>query len=71
MKLFRITADYRPKNDHKPQYYVYGEDKNKAKTRFNSLVPWLTIYGVDELTDEEAQTIGADADLHPERYCIW
>ena len=48
MKLYKIFADYRPKNSvpRKHYYYVYGRNKRDAKRRFQDRITWLKIYEV-------------------------
>ena len=53
MKLFEVTADYRPYNSNKPKYYVNCIDKSQARRIFLSNIDWLKIYEIKEITDDE------------------
>ena len=52
-KLYRIIADYRPNNPVKPKYYVIAYSKQEAKKKFQSLISWLKIYEIEEVTKDE------------------
>ena len=67
MKLFEVTADYRPSNQNKPKYYVSCVDKSQARRMFMQKISWLKIYEVEEVTDDEMirQIIS-----HPEKYIV-
>ena len=67
MKLFEITADYRPSNPNKPKYYVSCIDKSQARRMFMQKISWLKIYKLEEITDDEKikQIIS-----HPEKYIV-
>lgn len=64
MKLYEITADYRPNNPDKPKYYVYGENKIEAKQRFSKCISWLKIYEVTELDEATAEKIISEPMKH-------
>jgi hypothetical protein len=63
MKHYRITADYRPKNPNKPTYdfKINGDTskikdsvlKKEVKKYFENIVPWLKVYRVEEITEEQ------------------
>lgn len=57
MNLYKITADYRPKNPNKPEYYVWGENTKEAKKRFNDRINWLKIYGCEKVNDDKVDGI--------------
>ena len=59
MKLYEITADYRPSNPNKPKYYVYGKNKTESKQRFSKYISWLKIYGVTELDEVTTEKISS------------
>ena len=65
-KLFKITADYRPRNPNKPSYYVVAKDKTEAKKKFMAKISWLNIYTVDLLDETETEAIIS----HPEKHII-
>lgn len=65
-QLYRIFADYRPKNKGVP-YYVIAATKQEAKQRFKSIISWLDIHEVEQVDDEEAARIKAN----PEKYAIF
>lgn len=67
MKLFEVTADYRPSNLNKPKYYVSCIDKSQARRIFMQTISWLKIYKLEEITDDEKirQIIS-----HPEKYIV-
>lgn len=52
--LYRITADYRKDNPHKPDYYVLAKSAKEAKHRVRSRITWLHIYGCEIVGDKEA-----------------
>lgn len=64
MKLYKITADYRPHNPNKPHYYVYGKTEKEAKRRFNALISWLKVYEIDEVDDLTVKSIVAEPSNH-------
>ena len=70
MKLYEITANCRP-NPEQPCFYLYAPSKRKAQDRLKSLVAWVKIYEIIELSEEEAAEVSSNADLHPESYSIW
>lgn len=53
MNLYEIEADYRPKNPNKPRYYVWGYTIKDAKLVFSNIIPWLTIYNVTQVNEED------------------
>lgn len=53
MKLFEVTADYRPSNTNKPKYYVSCIDKSQARRMFMQKISWLKIYKIEEVTNDE------------------
>lgn len=53
LKVFKIFADYRPTNEHRPHYYIRATSPRDAKKRFSEIVTWLKIYGVEEVTGDE------------------
>ena len=57
MKLYAITADYRPNNPKKPVYYVKAKNKLEAKRKFEFYCSWLKVYEVKKLAEEDAQKI--------------
>lgn len=65
-KLFKITADYRPRNPNKPSYYVIAKDKTEAKKKFMAKISWLKIYSCDLLDESTAGNIVS----HPEKHII-
>lgn len=71
MKIFEITADYRPSNSNKPKYYVAVENKKSAKTKFENAFSWLKVYQVDEVDEAKQFEILANPDnyiFHCEGY---
>lgn len=53
IKMYKIFADYRPKNDCQIHYYyVWGYTKSQAKERFMALLGWLKIYSIEECNEE-------------------
>lgn len=59
MKLYKITADYRRNNTHKPSYYVLGESAKDARRKFKERITWLDIYGCEVVDEAEARHIVA------------
>lgn len=57
VKLFEITADYRPNNPNKPVYYVLADCKKEAKKRFNNIISWLKVYSIIEIDEVVAENI--------------
>ena len=57
IKIYAVTADYRPKNPKKPIYYVLGNNKKEAKKRFSNVISWLKIYDIRELNQEEEREL--------------
>lgn len=52
-KLYKIFADYRPKDSIKKHwYYVIAKNKTEAKRRFSNRISWLKVYEVIECTDK-------------------
>lgn len=51
MKVYRITADYRPLKPCSPHpyYYVKASTKSSAKKLFKDKFSWLEIYEVKEV----------------------
>ncbi len=49
MKLYKIFADYRPKNlvPRKHYYYVYARNEREARRRFQDWITGLKIYEVE------------------------
>ena len=65
MKLFKIFADYRPKNEaHKHWYYVAAENKLEAKKKFMSMISWLNVYEIEECDEQTVQNVLADWDAY-------
>ena len=65
MKLFKIFADYRPKDKvRKHWYYVAAQDKLKAKKKFASMISWLNVYEIEECDEQTVQNILADWDAY-------
>ena len=60
IKLFKITADYRPLNDKSPTYYVHGYSDNHAKKRFESCFVWLKVYKSEECEEKTGMWISLD-----------
>lgn len=60
LKIYKITADYRPSNPNKPHYYV-GVDSNltikQVKERFSNVISWLKIYECRPVEDDEIDEI--------------
>ena len=54
MSYYVVTADYRPKNPHKPEY-TFRTDQGMAHVRewFADCYPWLKIYDVREVPENE------------------
>ena len=52
INLYKIMADYRPKNSNRPTYYIAASSKKEAKEEFSKTITWLKIYGCEEITDE-------------------
>ena len=67
LRLYKITADYRPHNINKPKYYVVGKTAKEAKEKFNNRITWLKIYECEEVVDEKDI---ADVMLNPARHII-
>lgn len=56
MKYHRVTADYRPNNPNKPTYEFRVKDsatKKQMREWFATIYPWLKVYRVDEITEDE------------------
>ena len=58
--IYKITADYRPKNPNKPTYYVVAHDKKSAKETFSEIISWLKIYSCEKCDEEEKNRILSD-----------
>ena len=52
--LYKITADYRPRNPKSPTYYLYADSKKEAKQIFEGVATWLDVYEVVECPNEIA-----------------
>ena len=65
--VFRILADYRPHNLHKPDYYVIAKSKREAKIKFTQRISWLKIYECIMCEIEIAQKIVS----HPDQYIVF
>lgn len=65
IKYYRVTADYRPNNSNKPIYdfKIKGDTtkikgstiKREIKKYFENLVPWLKVYSVEEISEEQCK----------------
>ena len=64
MHLYKIEADYRPKNPRKPRYYVWADTSKDAKLVFSNIIPWLTIYNVTPVNEEDTYKICSEPDKH-------
>ena len=56
MKYWAIYADYRPKNEYRIPYKIKTIDNIKLlniKQWWNNTYPWLRIYSIEEITQEE------------------
>ena len=58
MKFWKIEADYRPKNPIRIpyNYKIKAKDninKKQIKNWWNNTYPWLRIYSIEEITQEE------------------
>ncbi len=63
IKYYRVTADYRPNNPKKPTYdfKIIGDTpkiknsvlKKEIKKYFKNLIPWLKVYNIEEITEEQ------------------
>ena len=63
MKYYRIIADYRPNNPNKPTYdfKIKGNTskikdsilKKEVKKYFEDNVPWLKVYSIEEISEEQ------------------
>ncbi len=56
MRYWKITADYRPNNSHKPQYKIKTKDNatiRKIKEWWNDTYSWLKIYDIQEICEAE------------------
>ena len=58
--IYKITADYRPKNPNKPTYYVMAHSKKSAKETFSEIISWLKMYSCEECDEEEKNRILSD-----------
>ena len=66
--LFSITADYRPKNENKPVYYVLAYDSKMARERFSDKISWLKIYSCEKITD----SVKIDEIMfHPDKHIVF
>lgn len=66
IRMYKITADYRPNNPSKPCYYVYGRSKKEAKERFSSLISWLKVYNVELVEEAMAEKVVSE----PTKYIL-
>jgi len=66
MRLYEVTADYRPANPNKPKYYVVADNKKDAKAKFSAVISWLKIYAVELVNEEFADYIISK----PEKYIV-
>ena len=65
MKLFKIFADYRPKDKvRKHWYYVAAKNKSEAKKKFINIIPWLDVYEIEECDEQTVQDVLADWDAY-------
>ena len=65
IKYYRVTADYRSDNSNKPTYdfKIKGDTtkiksstiKREIKKYFENLVPWLKVYSVEEISEEQCK----------------
>ena len=56
MKFWKIEADYRPENQNRIPYKIKTKDsidKKQIKNWWNNTYPWLKIYNIEEITQEE------------------
>lgn len=63
--LFCITADYRPKSENNPKYYVMAENRRSAKSIFSGRISWLRIYGAEPYDGDPNEILS-----HPDRHII-
>lgn len=65
--LYRIIADYRPRNACNPEYYVVAKTPSEAKQKFSNTVTWLKIYGCEKVSslDDSDEILS-----HPEKHII-
>lgn len=56
-KIYCITADYRPHNEHKPHYYVAAKTPKEAKYIFSSIMTWMKIYEVVECDAKKSEWV--------------
>lgn len=67
IKLYEITADYRPNNPNKPHYYVRAKNKPEATSKFCNKLCWLKIYQIKECDEYIAKQVIAN----PDHYIIF
>lgn len=64
--VYKITADYRPRNPNKPKYYAVAKTEREAKKKFMAKISWLKVYSCDLLDESTAGNIVS----HPEKHII-
>jgi hypothetical protein len=59
-KVWAVTADYRPKNEHKPVYYVIASSAKEAKAVIKSVMNYMKIYECVTINDDKAKEALSD-----------
>lgn len=68
LKLYKIFADYRPKDIIKEHwYYVLGKNQKDAKVRFKRKITWLKIYEITECDED----ISTEVISNPDKYIVF
>lgn len=67
LRMYEVTADYRPENESPPKYYVTADNKKEARQKFKAKISWLKILSCEEVTD---QTLVLRVFSMPERYIL-
>lgn len=59
-KVWAVTADYRPKNEHKPVYYVIANSAKEARAVIKSVMNHMKIYECVTINDDKAKEALSD-----------
>lgn len=70
MHIYKITADYRPKNPNKPYYYILAKSTKEAKKIFERNYPWLKVYEVEPMPVNLAREIYEDPKQRPVNWIV-
>lgn len=59
-KVWAVIADYRPRNNHKPVYYVIAGSVREAKSYVKTVMNYMEIYECTAVDDSRAIELLSD-----------